>query len=236
MRYVWPLLGDVLDRAAARDGRHLVGEEVALGDEHARRARAAGELVRREEDGVLVGQLAVLDRRRRVHVDRQVRRGGRIVPERQRAVAVEQDRDGVDVRDDPGHVRRRREGPDLEGAVVVALELVTQVLEVEPPVGVLADHHDVGGGLAPGQLVRVVLEGPHEDDGSGAPAELEHAHEPVDRARRARPAEDDDVVVPAADRPVDDPAGVLAQLRRPPARGRGLRVGVRVERQHLRRG
>ena len=78
---------------------------------------------------------------------------------------VQHPRDRVDVRDDPGHVRGGGEAADLQRAVGVAAELGLEVREVDPPVVVLADRDDVGAGLAPGQLVRVVLVGPDEDDG-----------------------------------------------------------------------
>ena len=66
---------DEQDRSAARHRRHAVAKQRALDDEHAGRARAADELVRRQEDRVLAG-----------HVDRQVRTRRRIVPARERAV------------------------------------------------------------------------------------------------------------------------------------------------------
>ena len=51
------LLGvDVGDGAAADDGGHAVREQLAPDGEHARRAGAADELVRRQHDGVLVGE------------------------------------------------------------------------------------------------------------------------------------------------------------------------------------
>ena len=63
--------------------------------------------------------------------------------------------------------------------------------------------------------------------------QVEHADEPVDRAGCAGAGEHDDVVLAAVHRTVDDPAGVLAQRRRLEPGGRGLGVGVRVQRQHL---
>jgi hypothetical protein len=117
------LRGDVGDRAAAGQGGYPVREQVPLGDEDARRARATGELVRGEEDGVLVSQPPVLALRGGVHVDREVRSRGGVIPAGKRAVAVEQDGDRVHVGDDAGDIRRRREAPDLEPARGVALEL-----------------------------------------------------------------------------------------------------------------
>ena len=63
----------------------------------------ARELVRGQEHRVLAG-----------HVDRQVRAGRCVVPERQRTVPVQQRRDGLGVGDDPGDVGGGRERPDLE--------------------------------------------------------------------------------------------------------------------------
>ena len=93
------------DRPAARDRRHAAAQERALGDEDPGRAGAAGELVRREEDRVLGG-----------HVDRQVRARGGVVEAGERAVPVEHLREPLDVRDDPGDVRRGGEAADLERA------------------------------------------------------------------------------------------------------------------------
>jgi hypothetical protein len=81
------------------------------------RAGTADELVCQDEDRVLTGEVAVLALRRRVHVDRLVRRGRGIVEARERAVTMEGDRDRVDVGDDPGHARGRREAADLRGTL-----------------------------------------------------------------------------------------------------------------------
>ena len=120
-----------------------------------------------------------------------------------------------------------------------------EVREVDVAVVVLADGHDVGDRLAPGQLVGVVLEGTDEDDRAlpgwdvgaqavaalevGRDAQVEDAHELVHGGRRARAAEDDGVLL--ARRPhgrPDDVASVLAEARRlqPRARRFGVRVGV----------
>ncbi len=52
----------------------------------------------REVDRVLVGQRAPSALHRRIHVDGDVGRRRRVVPEGQRAVPVQQDRGGVGVR------------------------------------------------------------------------------------------------------------------------------------------
>ena len=75
---------DVGDRAAADDIRAPSSQQLAVHDEHARGAGPADELVRREEHRVV----------RRVpsrpDVDVDVGRGGGEVPERERAVLVQQ--------------------------------------------------------------------------------------------------------------------------------------------------
>ena len=73
---------DVRDGAAADDVGHAVGEQLAPHDEHAGRARAADELVRAEEDRVLVGERMVCALG--PHLDLDVRRGRGEVPERER--------------------------------------------------------------------------------------------------------------------------------------------------------
>ena len=148
-----PGRADEHDRAPAGHRRHAAEQEPALGDQHAGRARAAGELVRREEDRVLAG-----------HVDRQVRARGGVVEAGERAVAVEQRRDLLDVGDDPGDVRRGGEAADLQRPVRVLAQLGVEVGEVDPPVRVLADGDDVGARLPPRQLVRVMLVRADEHD------------------------------------------------------------------------
>ena len=175
---------DVQDRPASGQGRNPVREEPTLGHEDARRPRAARKLVRREEDGVLVRQVAVLDVRGRVHLDGQVRPRGRVVPEARGAVLVEQDRHRVDVGDDSGHVRRGGEAADLQRTRAWRSSSSRRWSRSKPPLDVFADDDDVRNRLAPEQLVRVVLEGADEDDWPGAWVELEDAHEPVDRAGR----------------------------------------------------
>ena len=101
---------DVVDRAAARHGRYPVAQQVAADHQDARRTRPAHELVRRQEHRVLV-RLGVAGTSA-VHLDVDVRGGGREVPERQRAVPVQQVGDRVGVADDAGDVRGRRERAD----------------------------------------------------------------------------------------------------------------------------
>jgi hypothetical protein len=240
-------LVDVRHRTAAGTRRDGVAQQVALGDQHAGGARAADELVRRDEHRVLCGTVACGVAA--VHLDRDVRPGGRVVPERVRAVAVQQLRDRAGVARDPGDVRRRREAADLARSVGVARQLALEVLEIDVAVGVLADHADLGDRLAPRQLVRVVLERADEHDRPlverdltrQAVANVEIARDPqvedvdqlVDRAGRSRAGEDHQIVGAAADRAVDDRPGVLAERGGLPAGARALGVRVGVERHHL---
>ena len=117
------------------------------------------------------------------------------------------------------------------------------------PIGVLADHDDVGDRLAPGQLVAVVLVRAEEHDrslrGRYVPAELvavlqlgwdaqtEDADEFVDRPGAARAGEDDDRLLVTADRLGDERPGVLAQPAGLQAGVTGLGVGVGVAGEHL---
>ena len=167
------------------------------------------------EVGVAVGLAARRRRPTRVHLDLDVRPGGGEVPERQRAVAMEQDRDRAGVGQDPGHVRRRGERPDPEPArPSVSRRARFELGQIDPAVGVLADRDHVGDRLAPGQLVAVVLVGPDQDDRSlvgrdvgaqavalveaGRDAQLEDADEQVDRAGHPGAGEDHGVVVGVA--------------------------------------
>ena len=121
--------------------------------------------------------------------------------------------------------------------------------EVDPAVGVLGDLDDVGDRLAPGQLVRVVLVRPDEHHRPlalrdvrsqavagvdvGRQSEVEARDERVDRAGRARAAEEHRVLVRVAAACLEDqPAGVLAEPGGLHAGARGLAVGVRVQRKH----
>ena len=106
---------DVRDRPAARHRRHAVAEQLPARHEHARRPRPADELVGRDEHRVLRRERVAVG----VHLDRHVRRRGREVEEGQRPVLVEEARDPARVGHDPGHVRRRRERPDLQRAIRV---------------------------------------------------------------------------------------------------------------------
>ena len=146
------------DGAAPGNGRDRVGDQLPAHDQDPGGLRAADELVRREEDGVLVvaGPGAAV-----AHPDGQVGRGGRVVPERPGAVAVQLGGDPAGVGDDPGDVGGGREAAD-QRPPGVADQLGLQLGEVDVAVAVLADGHHLGGRLAPGQQVGVVLERPHE--------------------------------------------------------------------------
>ena len=207
-------------------------------DEDAGGRRAADQLVRAEEHRVDP-----------VHRQVDVRRRGGEVPERQRAVLVEQRGQAGDVADDAGDVGGRRERADLERPVGVLLELVGEERLVDVPVGVLGTDHDVGDRLAPRQLVGVVLERPDEHDrpqvrrdvvgeavlvleGRGDP-QAEDADQLGDRAGAARAGEDHRAVVVRPARLVHQSPRVLAQPRGLQAGAARLGVGVRVAGEHL---
>jgi hypothetical protein len=167
---------DEQDGAASGDRRQAIAQHVAFDDEHAGGPRTADELVRGEEQSVLAR-----------HVDRQVRARRRVVEAGESAVLPEHARDALDVRDDPGHVRCGREAADLQRPVGVTSQLPREVVDVEAPVGSLADRDDVGGRLAPGQLVGVVLVGADEHDRALAAVEFERTDDGTRTAAR-RPA------------------------------------------------
>ena len=156
--------------------------------------------------------------------------------------------DGTAVGQDPGHVRGRRKAADQQRAARETGQLAFEVGQVDMPVGVFADNDDVGNRLTPGQLVGMMLIGPDEHDGTlrfrdprgeaetfiqpGRDAQFQNADQLVHRCRRPGPAEDDQVIVCAADRLPDDPAGVLTQPRRLQSRRRALGMGIRIARQN----
>ncbi len=140
--------------AAARHVGHPVGEQVTSCHEHAWCARPTDQLVRRNEDGVLVGQIAV---GARSHVDRDVGRRRRKVPQRHRTVFVQECRHRHGVGDDARDVGCRRERPDERRSVGVPDEFAFEMFEADVAVGVLVDDHQVGDRLAPGQLVGMML-------------------------------------------------------------------------------
>ena len=120
-----PVGADEQDGAAARDRRHAVAQQRALGHEDSGRPRSADELVRRDEHRVLDAS-GPLDVRSRVHVDRQVRAGRGVVPARLARRSDAADRDLVDVGHDAGHVRRGGEAAELHRPVGVAAQLVAR--------------------------------------------------------------------------------------------------------------
>ena len=139
--------------------------------------------------------------------------------------------------------------PIFSGRSRVGHQLGGEFCLVDVTVGVLVDGDHVGDGLAPGQLVGVVLEGPDEHDRTlrrrnrscqvvavlevGGDPQAEDADQLVDGCGRPGAGEDDDSLGVAADCPVDDLAGVLAQPARLEAGAAGLGVGVGVAGEHL---
>ena len=127
--------------------------------EDAGRTGTADELVRGQEHRVHVRTGC-----RRVHLDVDVRRRGGVVPEAQCAVLVQQRGNACRVRDDAGHVGRGGERADAQRPVGVLTQRCLECVDIDVPVVVLADDDDVGDGLAPRQLVGVVLERADEHD------------------------------------------------------------------------
>jgi hypothetical protein len=202
---------DVGDGAAAGHGRYPVADQRPAHHQHTRGAGAAGELVRRQHHRVLAGQRAA---GWRAHGDLQVRAGGGVVEAGQRAVAVQQLRHDVGVGDHAGDVGGGREAADLERPPGVADQLPLQVVEVEAAAGILLDGDHLGGRLAPGQLVGVVLEGADEHHRPrrrvGGQVQPQDAQELVDCAGGAGAGEDHRMLVVAADRLTDERSGLLA--------------------------
>ena len=234
-------------RAAPGDDRNAVGEQGAARHEHTGGARPADELVRREEDGVLVVQLGALPAPG-PHLDLHVGGRGGEVPEGERPVLVEEGRYGRHVGDDAGDVGGGREGADLEWPVGVAAQLLLQVIEVDAAVQVLVDGDHVGDRLPPGEVIRVVLVGTHEHHGTrfdrdvvgeavalvqvvGDP-EVEDADQLVDGGRGARAGEHDRVLVGLPSHRLEhDGPRLLAEARGLEARPGTLGVGVGVQGQ-----
>ena len=220
--------------AAARLGRHPVGEEVPAHDKDAGRLRPAHELVRGKEHRVLVVAAAWPGPG---HPDRHMGRRGRVVPHRQCAITVQQRRDPAGVAEDAGHVRGGGETSDEQWPAGVADDLALEVGEVDLAISVRADGHHVRERFPPGQVAGMVLFRANEHGraparrnvrgqpgASGPPGRVpqpENCGQLGHRRRAARSAEDDQVVVRAADRVADELPGVRAQ----PC---GLQAGTRT--------
>ena len=127
---------------------------------------------------------------------------------------MEQHRDRARVGQDAGDVRGGREGTDAQRPVGVPDQLPLQLGQVDATVGVLVDGHDIRDGLAPRQLVGVVLVRADEHHRPLAGRDLvaqsvalvelggqpqpEHIDELVDGTRGAGAREDDHVPVGVA--------------------------------------
>ncbi len=177
------------------------------------------------------------------HPDGQIRRGRRVVPHSQRPETVQQRGNRIDVGDDAGDVRCGGESPDAQRALRILTQPGEQIVLVDPTARILADRHHLGAGLAPRQLVGVVLEGTHEHHRAlrvrhrtgtrgTAGTQPEQSDELVDRGRRTRPAEQHNVVVPCSHRAMDDLPGLFPCLGGESPGDGGLRVGVAVRGQH----
>lgn len=208
--------------AAARRGRYAASHQVAPHHQHAGGLRAADELVRGQEDRVLVVAQA---RRARPHADRHVRPGRRVVPERQGPVLVQERGHRVGVGQDAGHVGRGGETADQRPARV-PFQPGAQRGQVDLATPVLADDDGLGDALPPRQLVGVVLvraDEHHRPIAYGdavqqavparepvGEAQFQDADELVDGRGRAGPAEDHQVAGAAADGLVHGLPGLFA--------------------------
>ena len=115
--------------------------------------------------------------------------------------------DRVGVGEDASDIARGTERSDDEGAPVMLLQCRLEGGEVDVPITVLGDRHEIGDGFPPWQLIAVVLERPDEDERAflrrdlvaesvarvevGRDAEVQDADEAVDRARASVAGEDD---------------------------------------------
>mmetsp|Transcript_10017 Transcript_10017/g.34062 ORF Transcript_10017/g.34062 Transcript_10017/m.34062 type:complete len:485 (-) Transcript_10017:1602-3056(-) len=219
---------------------HAVVAESSLHDEHAGGRVAPEELVRADIHSVLVRKTRVLEALG-VHVDAHVRRGGGVVERHEATRAVHSDADGVDIRELPGHVRRRAEGPQLDRTVPVELQLLLEVLKAHARVGCVLDGDHVRAALAPGQDVAVVLVAAREDHRAplgghtGAdPADAQNAQELEHGTGASGAREEHHVrVLACVDAGGDDTPCVLAEGRAGAARRRRGGVRVAVQREHV---
>ena len=154
------------DGAAARHRRARGSEQLASRDEDAGRAGPADELVRREEDRVLVVERGVRPRPVRYISISTYGAGGREVPERQRAVPVQQDARWRACRVTmPVTFDAAEKQPILSGRSAYAHELRARGRARSTwPSASSWIVDDVGDRLAPRQLVGVVLERADEHD------------------------------------------------------------------------
>mmetsp|Transcript_27465 Transcript_27465/g.83566 ORF Transcript_27465/g.83566 Transcript_27465/m.83566 type:complete len:298 (+) Transcript_27465:668-1561(+) len=208
---------------SAATGRHGGAAALGLGaensvrleGEHARRLRSSRQLVHRPEGRVLRNGRGILGARgRRVHVGQRVRRRRGVVPDGERTVLVAEAADGIGVGDQPGHVGHRRECAHPQRPVRILLELPLQLLHVRPAsLSRLANVHDVGDRIAPGEQVGVVFVRPHKHHrpprlaqslplplplSRGARPQPEHRHESVGGRGGSRTDEKHPVALGAA--------------------------------------
>ena len=183
--------------------RHGVVEQVATRDQHARRPRSADELVRREEDRVLVVELG-RPRRRDAAPSPPRRRARR--PRSPRRTAPRSDGACTEIArvSDrmPVTFDAAEKLPIFTGRSACSLQRAFERLQVDPTVVVLGDLDHVGDRLAPRQLVGMVLVWADEHDGPlgrrdpiselipsveiGREPQVQARDELVDRARRPR--------------------------------------------------
>ena len=162
---------------------------------------------------------------------------------------MEQSGHGVGVGLDAGDVGGGREAPDAHRARLEIDELLLQVGEIDPAVGVFVDHHHIGDRLPPRQLVGVMLVGADkhhrplvlrdllEKAVTGVEvcrdADVQNIDQLVDRGGGSGAGENHHVLVRTSDRLLDDLPGVFPEAGGLETRSRGLGVGVGVEGKHL---
>jgi len=132
----------------ADGGGQVVAVDPLVDDQDAGSSRPAQQLVRGEEDAVQEAVLSAAD------LDAGVRGDGRVVEEGQGVVAVQEAGHLEHGGDQPGHVGGGGEGPDFAPVAVFRVgDLALQVGQVQQPLLVQLDLHDLGEALAPGNLV-----------------------------------------------------------------------------------
>ena len=97
-----------------------------------------------------------------VHVDGDVGGGGGVVEDRPGAGGVQGPGDAPHVAEHAADVGGGRERADLQGAIGEGVQAALEVAQIDGPLGGQPHLGHVGHGLQPGQLVGVVLVGPHQ--------------------------------------------------------------------------
>ena len=148
------------NRATAGQRRGAAPRDRIAQDHHARGPRPAGKLVRRKDHCVLFGVGAA------VHPHRQVRGGAAIVPDRQRAMTLQQPRHRDIIGNDAGHVRCRAERADDQAGALCIAQRGFERAQNRPAFRGFGDLDHLGAAFAPRQQVRMMLIRPDKNDGA----------------------------------------------------------------------